>query len=197
MSILDECRENNPDRLIFGNLNINSVYPKFDQMKVLLQGKVDILILTETKLDESFPTNQFLIEGYSKSFRFDRNRNGGGLLVYIREDIPCKELKSHTLADGIEGIFIEINLRKCKWLLFATYHPPSQCDKYFFDQISIALDTYSTLYDKFVLIGDFNAEESEDTLSYFLIVSIWQTVVRSSYNKVRNVNKLSYGWKIT
>ena len=124
MCILDKRREENPDKLIFGNLNINSVYPKFDQMKFSLQGKVDILILTETKLDESFRTIQFLIEGYSKPFRLDRNRNGGGLLVYIREDIPSKELKSHTLAEDIEGIFIEINLRKCKWLLFATYHPP-------------------------------------------------------------------------
>ena len=168
MSILDKRREENPDKLIFGNLNINSVYPKFDQMKFSLQGKVDILILTETKLDESFPTTQFLIEGYSKPFRLDRNRNGGGLLVYIREDIPSKELKSHTLAEDIEGIFIEINLRKCKWLLFATYHPPSQCDKYFFDQVSRGLDIYSTSYDKFVLIGDFNAEESEEIFSYFL-----------------------------
>ena len=81
MSILDKRREKNPDKLIFGNLNINSVYPEFDQMIFSLQGKVDILILTETKLDESFPTTQFLIEGYSKSFRLDRNRNGGGLLV--------------------------------------------------------------------------------------------------------------------
>ena len=97
-----------------------------------MQRKVDILVLTETKLDNSFPTNQFLIEGYSKPFRLDRSRNGVGLLVYIREDIPCKELKSYSFAEDIEGIFIEINLRKCKWLLFATYHPPSQCGKYFF-----------------------------------------------------------------
>ena len=102
MSILDKPREENPGKLIFGNLNvINSVYPKFDQMKFSLQGKVDILIFTETKLDESFPTTQFLIEGYSKLFRLDRNRNDGGLLVYIREDIPSKELKSHTLAEDI------------------------------------------------------------------------------------------------
>ena len=128
-------------------------------MKFLLQGKVDILVLTETKLDNSFPTNQFLIEGYSEPFR---------LLVYIREVIPCEKLKSHSFAEDIEGIFIEINLRKCKWLLFATYHPPSQCDKYFFDYLSRSLDIYSALYDKFVLIREFNAEESENTLAYFL-----------------------------
>ena len=68
----------------------------------------------------------------------------------------------------IEDISIEINLRKCKWFLFATYHPPSQYGKYFFDYFSRGLDIYSALYDKFVLIEDFNAKDSEDTLAYFL-----------------------------
>ena len=85
LSILDKRREENPDKLIFGNLNINSVYPKFDQMKFSLQGKVDILILTETKLDESFPTTQFLIEGYSKPLRLDRNRNVEGYLFILEK----------------------------------------------------------------------------------------------------------------
>ena len=52
-------------------------------MKFLLQGEVDILVPTEIELDNCFPTNQFLIVGYSKPFRLDRNRNGGGLLDYI------------------------------------------------------------------------------------------------------------------
>ena len=134
------------DKLIFGNLNINSINSKFDQMKFLLQGKVDIVVLTEIKLNNSFPTNKFLIEGYSKSFRLDETEiDQGGLLVYIREDITCKELRSHSFAEDIEGIFIEINLRKYKWLIFATYHPPSQCDKYFFDYLRRDLDIYSTL----------------------------------------------------
>ena len=77
-------------------------------MKFLLQGKVDILVLTETKLDKSFPTNQFLIEGFSKPFRLDRNRNGGGLLVYIREDIPCKELKFHSFAEILKAFLLKL-----------------------------------------------------------------------------------------
>ena len=55
---------------------------------------MDIIVLTETKLDDSFPTAQFTIEGYSKPFRHDRNSDGGGILIYSREDIPCRELTS-------------------------------------------------------------------------------------------------------
>ena len=94
-------------------------------MKCLLQREVDILVLTESKLDSSFLTNQFLIECYSKRFRFQRNRNGGGILLYIREDKPGKVLNLHKHPQDIEGIFVEVNLRKTKWLLFATYHAPT------------------------------------------------------------------------
>ena len=98
------------NRLLVVNLNINSISNKFDQLKLFVQGKVDILVITETKLDSTFPTYQFLIEGYSEPYRFDRNRNKGGVIIYVREDI--------------EGIFAELNLRKKKSLLFGSYHPP-------------------------------------------------------------------------
>ena len=55
---------------------------------------------------------------FSAPFRLDRNKFGGGVLIYVREDIPCKQLTKHILPDNIEGIFVEINLRKTKWLLF-------------------------------------------------------------------------------
>ena len=70
----------NVNRLITGNLNINSISNKFDQLKLFVQGKIDILIVTETKLDSTFPTSQFVIFGYSEPYRFDRNRNGRGVL---------------------------------------------------------------------------------------------------------------------
>ena len=72
---------------------------------------------SETKIDESFTESQFIIEGYSKPFRRDRNSHGGGLLFYIRDDIPCKEIKTQKLPNDIEGIFIEINLRSNKLII--------------------------------------------------------------------------------
>ena len=64
------------NRLIIGYLNINSISNKFDQLKLFVQGKVDILIVTETKLDSTFPTSPFAIDGCCEPYRFDRNRNG-------------------------------------------------------------------------------------------------------------------------
>ena len=127
------------------------------------------MILTETKIDVSFPNSQFIIDGYSPPFRYDRNRFGGDVLIYIRDDIPCKELGKHKFPVDIEGIFIEINLRKTKWLILGTYRPPNQSVDYFFEKVGKALDIYSQKYDKFLLCGDFNSEHTESSLSKFLL----------------------------
>ena len=86
--ILLILRVKNMNRLIIGNLNINSISNKFDQLKLFARGKVDILIVTETKLDSTFPSSQFPIYGYSEPYRFDINRNRGGVLIYIRHTKP-------------------------------------------------------------------------------------------------------------
>ena len=69
---------------------------------------------------------QFFIQGYSDPLRLDRNAGGGGLLVYVRSDIPSSELKSFKFDDDIECICFEINLRGKKWALSSNYRPPSQ-----------------------------------------------------------------------
>ena len=52
--------------------------------------------------------------GYCRHFRRDRNRYGGGIFIYVQEDIPCKILPDHNLPEDIEGIFLELNFRKSK-----------------------------------------------------------------------------------
>ena len=65
-------------------------------------------MISETKLDSSFPNGQFQIHGYSEPYRLDKNGNGGGILVSIREDIPTKLIDYQM---KIEEFFIELNLR--------------------------------------------------------------------------------------
>ena len=101
-------------------------------------------------------------------YRFDRNRLGGGIIVYVRDDIPNKQLTRHKFPEDIEGIFIEVNLRKTKWLIFGAYRPPSQSAQYFFKHVGFALDTYRQSYDKFLFAGDFNIEDNEPVLLEFL-----------------------------
>ena len=66
-------------------------------------------MISETKLDPSFPAGQFHIHGFSEPYRFDRNSGGGRILLYIREDIPSKLVLTKIT---IAGFFVEIHLRK-------------------------------------------------------------------------------------
>ena len=66
-------------------------------------------MISETKLDDTFPVDQFVLEGFSKAFRIDRNKNGGGILLFVREGIPGRLISIEKVP--IESFFTEINLR--------------------------------------------------------------------------------------
>ena len=67
--ILFDLKSNNPSNLNFAYLNINSVRNKFENFKEIINGNVYIFTIAETKLDRSFPTSQFELEGYYSPFR--------------------------------------------------------------------------------------------------------------------------------
>ena len=104
--ILTELRMKNSEKIVIGHLNINFLLNKFEPLKSLIRDRIDILLISETKLDESFPLQQFEIEGYHTPFRLDRNCNGGGIIMYIKSGLPCKELKSHKSPEDLEEIFL-------------------------------------------------------------------------------------------
>ena len=54
----------NTNRIIVAQLNINSLRNKVDALKAIISGKIDVLVITESKLDHTFHTNQFLIDGF-------------------------------------------------------------------------------------------------------------------------------------
>ena len=66
--VLENLMLKNNNRLVIGNLNINSISNKFDNLKLIIQGKIGILVITETKADSTFPLNQFAMQGYLKPF---------------------------------------------------------------------------------------------------------------------------------
>ena len=86
-------RLQNAKNVTIGALNVNSLRNKIGAVEELITNNIDICLLSETKIDESFPNKQFYIRHY-KTFRRDRNKHGEGLLFYINENIPCKLINS-------------------------------------------------------------------------------------------------------
>ena len=60
---LKSIRIRNLNKIVIGHLNINSLRNKFDFLVTQVKEYIDILMMSEKKLDESFPIGQFLIDG--------------------------------------------------------------------------------------------------------------------------------------
>ena len=166
-SILKEIRLKNVHKIVIGHLNINSIRNKIDMVSDLIIGKIDIFLITESKIDNTFPTSQFKISGYHLPYRKDRSNFGGGVLLYVRGDIPSK-LVEFKYDNDIECIMIEITINKQKWLIIGIYNPNglriANCLKY----VSKNLDYYFSFYDNIILLGDFNAEITDITMDEFI-----------------------------
>ena len=75
-----------------------------------------------------------MIENYqSPPFRKDRNKKGGGKMVFIRKELPAKRLENFE-TKSTETIYIELLISKRKWCLIFTYRPPNY-DKVFLQEI--------------------------------------------------------------
>ena len=64
------------------------------------------------------------------------------IVYYVHDDILNKQLIKLKLPEDIEGVFVEVNIRKTKWLIFGAYRPLCQSVEYFFKHVGFALDTY-------------------------------------------------------
>ena len=87
---LRSLRVKNLNKLIIGHLNINSLRNKFELLAHQIKDNIDILMISETKLYESFRTSQFFTNGFSSPHLLHHNCNGSDILLYIREDVPSK-----------------------------------------------------------------------------------------------------------
>ena len=116
-----EIRNRHPKDLFVAIIN-SYRHKVVDMRDNLKETPVDILGIAETKLDDSFPNAQFSIDGY-RTFRKDRNQHGSGLFVYVRSDIPCRQIKTLEMTN-IESIVLELHVNKTKYLIVTTYKPP-------------------------------------------------------------------------
>ena len=157
-------RLDNANNIVIAHLNINS----FRNKLVFVEDIMKLFdLVSESKLDHTFSSNQFRINGY-RIFRLDRNRFGGGLILYINENVPCKPLQEHVPLPNFEVIAIEFYQNNQKWLLLGLYKPPNQKTSDFIQNLSLILDLFLKNYDNVTLIGDFNLSSDDVPLKSFL-----------------------------
>ena len=97
-------------KIVVGQINTNSIRNKFDHLIAAVSGNIDILLIAETKIDSTFHVNKFYLNGYNVPYRNDHNNNGGGILVYICDDIRSRIIEYENLPSSFEGLVIELAL---------------------------------------------------------------------------------------
>jgi len=111
-----------------------------------------VIALTESWLDKDIGNAEIAVPGY-QSARRDRNRRGGGIVLYIKDNISFSTPQCH---DTLELLSVEVSLRHHKLLLILYYRPPSSTA----EDLSL-LESYletipPTLLRSAILLGDFN-----------------------------------------
>ena len=139
---MNDVREKNINRSIIGQLKINSIRNNFHFLESEACKHLDILRISETKTDESFPSAQFLLDGFSRPYRLDSCANRGGMFLHVRDDISSFLLTEYKLQDNTECLFIEIDIRKKKWLFCCSYNPNKNNISKHLHCLSKGLDTY-------------------------------------------------------
>ena len=110
--------------------------------------------------------------------RFDRNRSGGGVIFYVRDYIPSKQVTKHKLSDDIQSAFIEVILKKTKWLIFGKYCPPSQPVEFFLKHVCYDLVIFRQTFEKSFLAVGFKTEEKGPCLFESLTSYDYKSLVK-------------------
>ena len=160
--------------MIIAQLNINSLRNRFDPPVQTLHNNLEILLISETKIDSSFPTAQFQIERYT-TCRLDRNASGGSIVLYIREDIPSTLLNSDM---SIESFYIKTDTRKKKWLLVYTYNTNKNLISNHFKVLGKNLENYSSKYDNFILLGDLDSKPGDPAVRSFCEIYSCENLIK-------------------
>ena len=111
-------------------------------MQEVIGNNIDVLLISETKLDASFPSSQFILDGFTPLYRLDITQHGGGIMLFIRKDIPSKLLNADTSFG------------------------------YLFS------DFFSSKYENFIVLGDFNAEMKNTHMEEFCSVYNFKSLIK-------------------
>ena len=178
--VLSDLRRTNPANLNFCYLNINSVRNKFTDFQEIINGNVDVVSIAETKIDASFPSAQFVLEGYHSPYRLDISSRSGSILEYVKSSIPSRRQSCENLCGSIKAVPVEISLRKEICLVISIYRAPSQNSEYFLNKLTVMIDFFADTYDNYLIMGDFNIEQNDPSLKAFLNSNKFYNLIKSN-----------------
>ena len=123
------------------------------------KAPIDIICVDETKLNSSYPDCQFHIDGFQfPPFRRDRNKYGGGKIVYVREGFIAKR-QVNLEGNTSKTICTDATISKKKWCVIFVCRPPhSNKKKVFFSELTTSLNQATNKYGSIIVMEDLNID---------------------------------------
>ena len=164
--------------------NIRSLLPKIEETRILCSlKKPDVVCITETWLDSSVDSSLIHISGYSLCRNDRKDRRGGGVAVYIRNEIVFDDVSSlvTSCSNGIEISVVHLPL--CHVFMFLAYIPPcTKADvlKKIHNMIVEMSDDLLTRFSNhhLVILGDFNHFNFNGLCQYLDLVDLVKDATR-------------------
>ncbi|MES9905404.1 MAG: reverse transcriptase family protein [Sedimenticola sp.] len=140
-----------------GHFNIQGLVGKIDDLKVILsqENNVHMLGVSESNLKAHHPASSFSIPGYQKQFRRDREGAGGGLLVYVRDDVSCTR-KIDLESKEIDCIWTEIYPKNNKSFLVGHFYREPSAKTVWTEHFENNIEKVLEHQQEFYVLGDFN-----------------------------------------
>lgn len=124
--IMEQKRQQHHNQHLLVHLNINSIANKIDEIKEINKTlKSSIIILTETKIDDSYTNCLFKLDDY-RMFRKDRKKGGGGVMAYVKRGINVQRLKLEENYNTVEVLVLDVDIGENSSIVVGIYRPPSR-----------------------------------------------------------------------
>ena len=174
---LNMLRNNHAKNIIVAHNNINSLRNKFADVNELLENRlVDILGISESKLNDEFSDALFTNNAY-KMHRKDRTATSGGLVLYVRADIPQTRIKKlefiHDEESHIESLAVELTLKDQKLLILLAYKNPKVPMRKFVSKLDLFYRENYDNYKEILLMNDSNIDISKPSILNSEIINVY------------------------
>ena len=139
-------------------LHINSLLTHFDDLNFfVLNSKIDVLAISETKTDSSVNDNEIHLPGF-EVVRRDRSvngRSGGSVCMHLRNNINF-QIRDDLCDDQLECVVIEIIRPHSRPFFVSAWYKPPNVPQEIFQQFESLVDKVDSKQKDFYLLGDLN-----------------------------------------
>ena len=163
-------RQTNSNKISIIHLNANRIKNKIDQIE--LQTKdIDIITVSETWLTPDINDDTITLKGFHKPIRKDREGEGGGVAIYVKDNLILKPRPDLNL-QNLEAVWVETKIDNDKLIVGSFYRPGSKPVSYW-DLVDQSIKKVASTGNRFIVLGDFNTNYLHNPSKHLLdIISL-------------------------